>query len=460
MRTRLPATRIEPGDSTLRLRLVLAGGALLSVFSLLSWRIIHIQVESHEHFDALVDKKHRRIDVLEAHRGRIFDARGQLLAADEPVQRIIFDVGFLKERDALSDALKEAEGISAAEIRKAMTLEAMQQRYLDHVIPMLARHAGLTETEVRDKITAKMSAKMAGDVVIHKEMPVQSGIELRDELERSRLGNYQVLRARIGAVGFVDSFVRRYPATVPLAHLAGLTGLNADKDETVPRGISGLEKYFEQKLSGKPGQRVITVDGKGNELAAYRGEVTPPVHGANLKTTIDAGLQEIVLRELDTPSPKPDELSVAQMKPNRVIVVLFEPRTMALRAVASRDFTRPANAGPVLMNDLVEYVYEPGSTIKIATIAAALSNGKVGPATTLSIDPDGDRTYDDEDIEPIRDDHAFPSLTVEGIMVHSSNIGAYKLALASLCQRNSGGGFPKYGICKVFPGRHMVMPTR
>ncbi|HEX2751373.1 MAG TPA: hypothetical protein VHM91_25410, partial [Verrucomicrobiales bacterium] len=86
MKTKVPVTRIEPGDSTLRGRLVLAGGALLTLFSLISWRLIYLQVEQHDHFASLVDVKHQRKVDLEAHRGRIFDSRGQLLAGDEPVQ--------------------------------------------------------------------------------------------------------------------------------------------------------------------------------------------------------------------------------------------------------------------------------------------------------------------------------------------------------------------------------------
>lgn len=428
MRTRHQATRIEPGDGTLRGRLVLAGGVLLSAFSLISWRLVYLQVERHGHYASLVDVKHRRTDVLEAHRGRIFDARGQLLAGDEPVQKVIFDLGFLREKEALADALAFREGMKAAEIRKAMTLEEMQERYLNHVVPLLSRYSSRKEEEVRGLLASRMTPKLAGEVVINREMPVQAGMELRDELERSRLGDYQVLRGRIGAVVFKDSFVRRYPSTVPLFHFMGKTGEIPGRESAEPVGVCGLEKFYNNSLSGKNGRRVVVVDGKGKELAAYRGEVTPPVHGANIRCTIDAGLQELVLQELDTPSPRPDELSVAQMNPDRVIVILFEPKTMAVRAVATRDFTRKPDAGPLLVNDLVEYVYEPGSTIKVATIASALSNGKVGPNSVLSIDPDGDGVYDDEDIEPIRDDHAHPSLTVEGIMVHSSNIGAYKLA--------------------------------
>ena len=421
-------TRIEPGDATVRRRQVLAGCGILGAFSLLSWRLIYLQVERQEHYAAIVEGKHQRIDVLEAHRGRIFDTRGQLLAGDEPVQQIVFDFGFLRQKEALANALAAVEGMKAVDICRVWTDGEMQQRYLGHLNPVLAQHTGRTEEEIKALISDKITPKLSGEVVINREMAVQDAIQLRDALERSKLGEFQKVRGRIGAVVFKDSFVRRYPASVPLFHFAGAFGEPPGSRSGEKQGISGIEKYFEEQLKGRPGQRVLVVDGLGNELATYRGEVKPPVHGANIRTTIDTGLQELVLDEIDQPSPRPGELSVAEMRPNRVIVVLFEPKTMALRAVVTRDFTRAPDAGPLLVNDLVEYVYEPGSTIKVATISAALSNGKVTPNTQISIDPDGNRIWDDEDVQPIRDEHAYASLPVEGIMVHSSNIGAYKLA--------------------------------
>ncbi len=428
MSRKAPISSIEPGDAVLRRRVLYATCGLFSVFSLLSWRLIHVQVERHDHYVGILERKHQRTDALDAHRGRIFDVRGHLLAGDEPVQRIVFDIGYLNDKEAMASAIEKCEGMKSRDLREALTLEEIRARYLARVLPLLAEFTGKSREEIAGQLGARMERRMSGEEIIVRELAVESGILLRAALEKEGLGRYQELRGRIGAVIFKDSFARRYPTALPMFHLTGKLGEHPDKPGGEPEGISGLEKFFNDRLKGVPGQRIVEVDGRGEELAAYRGEVTPPVHGANLRCTLDNGLQELVTRELDLPSEKPGELSVAEMKPDRVIVVLFEPATMALRSVVTRDFTRSPEAGPLLTNDLCEYVYEPGSTIKIATIAAALTNGRVSPATPLSIDPDGDRIYDDEDIEPIRDEHAYPQLTVEGIMVKSSNIGAYKLA--------------------------------
>lgn len=436
MSRKAPVSSIEPGDGVLRRRVIYATCALLSAFSLTSWRLIHLQVERHQHYVDILERKHQRVDILDAYRGRIFDTRGTLLAGDEPVQQLIFDLRYLKDKKDMAAAIEKSENMKARDILLTLDTKEIRDRYLAHVLPLAAKWTGKPQEEIAAKLEASIArlesntAKRAsgGELIIEREMSVENGIQLRAALAKEELGKYRELRGQIGAVILRDSFARRYPTALPMFHLTGKFGERPDKPGSEPEGVSGLEKFFNEKLKGTAGRRVIEVDGRGEELAAYRGQVTVPVHGANLRTTIDSGLQDLVTQAVDLPSDRPDEFSVSQMKPNRVIVVLFEPKTMALRAVVTRDFVRDPKAGPLLTNDLVEYVYEPGSTIKVATIAAALTNGKVTPATTLAIDPDGDGVYDDEDIEPIRDEHAYPELTVEGIMIKSSNIGAYKLA--------------------------------
>lgn len=428
MKNNPSVTGIEPGDSTIRSRIVVGAAGVVCLFGLLGWRLIHLQVEKHAYYTAIVEEKYERVDKLEAHRGRIFDTRGKLLAGDEPVQQIVFDLGFLKQKDSLAAAISELEKTKERDLLAMLDHSQLQQHYLNHVVPILAKHTGREAGAIRADIEARTAGgKLSGEEIIAREVSMHNGVQLREELETAVLGKYRPLSGRIGAVIFRDAFVRRYPEKVNLAHLSGMTGIMpGSKAGADPRGVSGLERFNDDKLKGIPGKRLIQVDGKGQELAAYRGEVTPPKHGANLRTTIDTGLVELVEQEIDAEPAGPEELSVAKMKPNRVIVVLFEPGTMALRAVVTRDFTRAADAGPLMTNDLVEYVYEPGSTIKICTIAAALSAGKVGPATSVPLGNSG--VYSDDEVKPIRDDHAFPELSVEGIMVHSSNIGAFKLA--------------------------------
>ena len=413
-------SRLEPGDRTLRFRALLAGSCVLAAFTLLSWRLIHVQVHRHAYYSAMVEHGHRDTVRLEAHRGTIFDTHGHVLAGDEPVQHIAFDRTFLQYTDHVARALAKVEDLSPAGIKTMWTLEEMQQRYLAHVTPLIARWTG----QPPSVISAAMRDEKKVEVMLAREIRVNDGLQLRAALEKDGFGEYKERLNKVGAVIFKDGFARRYPSAVPVFHIVGKYG-ELKEQPGILQGTCGLEKSCHQRLAGRPGSREIEIDGLGNEVPGFRGTVRAPVPGENLRTTLDPGLHALVAEELDEPSPPGGGLSVAQMNANRVIVVLFEPKTMALRAVVSRDYTRKQE-GLQLTNDAVEYVYDPGSTMKIATVAAALSAGRVSPATNLEISASG--RYDDGDVPPITDDHPYATLTVEGILIKSSNIGAYKLA--------------------------------
>ena len=100
---------------------------------------------------------------------------------------------------------------------------------------------------------------------------MQASILLRTALEKAELGEFQELRGRIGAVVFKDSFARRYPATVPLFHFAGKVGELPGSQNGEQQGVCGIEKYYNDQLKGTHGQRVLVVDGLGNELAGTCG---------------------------------------------------------------------------------------------------------------------------------------------------------------------------------------------
>lgn len=428
MKTIRSCSFVEPGGATTRFRAVVIGTMIFAICSMLSWRLIQLQVGGNKNYLKLAQNSHRRTDILEAARGSIIDCRGISLAVDEPVQRIVFDTVYLHNKKAMARALRHCENMdTVADIISAWDTREIRQRYVSRVARHLAQWTQRPAAEIEDEITKKYEKDGNGEVVISRDLSVRDGIRLRDALERDKLDEYKTLRARIGGVLFRDAFVRRYPSSTPVFHLVGKYGELKEKPALGQHGLCGLEKTWEEQLKGRPGHRIIEVDGAENELASYRGEVRPAVPGANLHTTIDTGLIRSIRDEIESPVRSKGELTVAEMKANRVIVIVFEPKTMALRAVVGRDYTGK-EATPQTWNDAVQYVYEPGSTIKIATIAAALTHGKVSPATSIEINAEGDSVYDDDEILPITDDHSFPTLSVEGIMVHSSNIGAYKLA--------------------------------
>ncbi len=440
--------RSEPGDRCLRFRAGVLCCGVVTAFSLLSLRLIHLQCKKHTHFQTVMEESHHRTQALSASRGDILDTRGRVLACDEPVQQVTFDLGFLKLGAPLANALAAAEGMKAQDLRHAFTLEQLQNLYLDHVSRLAAPALGLTEKDFLEKIRARLTAKSSGEVMLLKDLSVTAALKLRGDLEEARLGNYRENRGTLGAFVFQHAFARRYPAELSLTHIVGLYGetMPAPGEEPKPaRGVAGAERFFDKDLTGTPGVRELEVDGWGNEIPAYRGSITPARNGRSIRLSIDLGLQSVVEAAMDETGSAVDEVYVGDLHADRVIVVLFDPATMGVRAIGCRD-KKTAPGQPLLTNPVTEMLYEPGSTIKIATVAGAISSGKVNGNSRIDLGSGG--VYDDDDITPIHDEHAASSLSVEEILIHSSNIGAYKLA-RMLGTRRFEEMIRDFGFCRA-----------
>lgn len=440
-----PARRFEPGDDTLRFRAGLLCFGLLTAFSLLSWRLIYLQVDRHGHYLSLTETNHRRTDRIEAHRGSIFDSRGRILACDEPVRQVVFDLRFLSLTDGLAAALAGSEGVRPQDLRHTWDPAELRRRYIRRVSAILGPAVGMTAAEAEEKIQRRIESRrgggLNGEIIFARDLSLADAERLKEQLLGQRLGEYRENRGSLGAVIFRDAWARRYPGPVSMPHIVGVFA--EPEAKTVPgappppplppRGVAGIEAQFESELAGVPGSRTMEVDGWGNEIPVYRGETIPPRNGRNIRITIDSGLQEIVTEALHEKGSDPEEVYVPDLKADQVIAVFFEPESMALRAIASWDRRRkPGDLD--LHNPAVEFTYEPGSTVKIVTMAAALESGRFSAGSMLSISSSGS-WMDSHLSRPIRDVHAYPQLTVEDVLVKSSNIGAYKLALAAGMKR-------------------------
>ncbi len=445
----LPAhpTRSEPGDRCLRFRAGLLCCGMVSVFSLLSLRLVHLQLGEHRRYKAIVEETHHRTQELSASRGDIIDTRGRVLACDEPVQQVTFDLSFLNLGAPLASAIAAAEGMKSQDLRHAFTLQDLQNRYLTHVADIAAPALGMTAEAFQQKIRERLTAKKSGQVMLMKDLSVSKALKLRGDLEEAKLGTFREKGGTLGALVFQNTFARRYPEDLPLKHVVGHFGevKPPPGEEPKPaRGVAGVERYFDRELTGQAGLRQLEVDGWGNEIPAYRGSVTPPANGRSVKLSLDLGLQGIVEQILDETGSNPNEVYVNHLNADRVIVVLFDPATMGVRAIGCRD-KKFGPDRPLLSNPVTEMLYEPGSTMKIVTMAGAISSGKVNGQSRLEL---GNGVWDDEDVTRITDEHPMASGTVEDILTYSSNIGAYKLG-RMLGTRRFEDLIRDFGFCKV-----------
>ena len=199
---------------------------------------------------------------------------------------------------------------------------------------------------------------------------------------------------------------RVYPAGKLALSLLGRVDIDVN-------GLSGIELQYDELLSGKNGKAILKRDGLGQSYFFDERLLVEPCSGADIVLTLDLNLQQIVEQEM----------TEALMENNAAggIALFIKVDTGEILACAVLD----SLGKPSARNRAITDQYEPGSTFKIITVATAISQGLFEPNNILFVENGkfriGRRT--------IRDDHEFDSLTVEDIVVYSSNIGASKIAL-------------------------------
>jgi cell division protein FtsI (penicillin-binding protein 3) len=204
---------------------------------------------------------------------------------------------------------------------------------------------------------------------------------------------------------------RFYPKRELGAQFLGYVGMD-------DYGLSGIERQFDAELHGIPGKMSIQRDARGH----YFGSVEqPPSAGENLVLTIDEKIQYIAEREL--------EQAMAETHAIAGTVVVEDPRTGEILALANRPNFNPNNTRhitPAQLNDrAVSDIYEPGSTFKVVTVAAALEENVTRPDEQFdcqmgSIVVAGMR---------IRDSKPHGLLDVTHVIAESSDVGAIKIGM-------------------------------
>lgn len=204
---------------------------------------------------------------------------------------------------------------------------------------------------------------------------------------------------------------RFYPKRELAAQVLGYVGMD---DE----GLSGIERADDDNLRGKPGRMLISVDARRKWFGSVEKQPDP---GENVVLTIDEKIQYIAERELET--------AMQQTHAESGTVVVQNPKTGDILALANRPTFNPNLAREItpqkLKDHAVSDVYEPGSTFKLVTIAAALEEKLTRPEEVFdcqmgSIVINGMR---------IRDSKPHGLLSVAGILAESSDVGAIKIAL-------------------------------
>ena len=366
-------------------RALVACAALAACFTAFSYRLIHLQVTMHDALSAKADRQNTHKEPIYARRGAIIDARGEPLAQNEPVRTVIADPKFIKEPALFAAKLAPLLKMPVAELQAK--LESAKPARDDR--PAQLRRYVILKKDVPEAVVADINT------LCQESATKKAGL-----LETSK------------AIYFEQDSIRTYPNGSMLCHVLGFIN-------EASQGLDGVERSMNQYLEGHDGYRFVERNGTGGEMVAYRGEVHEPHDGSTVRLTIDMGLQQIVENEIDA--------ACKQFRPIKATIILMDPHTGAILAMANRpnyDLNDQKDVPDLNRKNIaIMDQVEPGSTFKIVTAAAALSERIVHPDTEIFCENGYWAPY------KLHDHHPYAELTVSNILVKSSNVGVAKLGL-------------------------------
>lgn len=362
----------------MKLRLILLLLGIGAWFLALGAKLCFLQVVQHEHFQEKAEDQQQRVVVLNPPRGTIYDARGRELAVSVEVE------------SAYAVPIEIEDGQKKRQIDPVPTAAAIVR-----VVPGLDRRE-LAADLARDRRFVWVARKL--------DPPVSRAL---DDLE-------------LPGIAFVKESRRYYPLRGLAAQVLGYVG-------TDNVGLAGLEAVYDRAVVGTPGRRTIVQDARYGKVLYPDFEVDAPHPGKDLHLTLDAAIQSVAERELAA--------AVEKHHAKNGSVVVMDPHTGAILAMASVPGFDPnrfrASPQESWRNLAVMDAFEPGSTFKMVTLAAALEAGVVVPDDIFdcgmgSIVVRGSL---------IRDHKAFGLLTAREVMAKSSNVGAIKIGLKAGIER-------------------------
>ncbi|MBN7771598.1 penicillin-binding protein 2 [Marinobacter daepoensis] len=342
-------------------------GSVLGVFLLvmlgIAWRLVDLHVVDNDFLRKQGDVRTIRVESIDAHRGVVTDRHGEPLAVSTPVQTVWANPSETDPEDPQ--------------------------------LASLARILGLSEGKLRERL---------------RQYSGREFIYLRRKIQPSMAR--EALALGIGGIYARQEYRRYYPAGEVTAHVVGFT----DIDE---QGQEGIELAYNKWLTGEPGQKRVLKDNRGRiikDLMLIR-DARP---GKDLELSIDLRLQYLAYREL--------KAVVSAHKARGGTLVMLDVDSGEVLAMVNQGSYNPNDrsqlAAENLRNKAITDLFEPGSTIKPLTIAAALESGEYQVTSTVDTSP-GYRRFGRF---TIRDYRNYGVLDLKQIIVKSSNVGVSKIA--------------------------------
>lgn len=341
---------------------------LLLVFVLLGFvallgRSLYLQSFHKRFLQEKGDARYNRTLVLPSQRGKITDRYGELLAISSPVESVWANPSDVKIDAARTKKIADLLGLKIDAVNKKLARSEREFVYL------------------KRRISPELAA--------------------------------EVMKLGIPGIYLQREYKRYYPAGEVTAHLVGFTGID-------DQGQEGFELTMNKTLSGKSGSRKVIKDRAGHIIEDLEA-VKVPQDGHDVVLSIDRRIQYLAHRELTK--------AVDKFKAKAGAAIVLDAKTgevLAMANVPTYNPNNPVNIQGKSRNRAITDVFEPGSTMKTVTAAAALESGKYQPDTKIQTAPG----YMSIGPATIHDAHPHGVLTVAEVIQKSSNVGAAKMALS------------------------------
>ncbi|MEW6284476.1 MAG: penicillin-binding protein 2, partial [Candidatus Eremiobacterota bacterium] len=330
-----------------RLRLGVLGATGLTALSLLTSRLVQMQLREGAEWEALARGSTVVAEPIPAPRGRMLDCHGRLLVSNEPCFQLAVLPAELPDRRGIAVRLAGVLGTPAEALDKRLKAAPPLER--------LVLRRSLTSGE--------MTRLLAMDL---------PGVRL-EVGSRRRFAHGRTAAHLLGTMGEISA--RELPSRRKLGYAAG-----------DPMGRSGLERHYDQLLRGRKGARMVAVDVLGRTVRVL--DVRDPLPGADLQLTLDLRLQMVAERAL---AETLAELQTLNGEESSGAVVVLEARTGRVRALASLPNFDPAafargikpheldtlyrDRRAPLLHRAYQTAFSPGSTFKLITSSSALQEG-------------------------------------------------------------------------------------
>ncbi len=338
-------------------------------FLVLAARALYLQGLRNDFLQQKGETRYARVIEISAHRGMVTDRNGEPLALSTPVESVWAAPADANLSSEQRAKLTKLLGMDAAELKRKLAESDRDFVYLKRQLP------------------PEQAAK-----VVQLNLP---GVFLQRE------------------------YRRYYPAAEVTAHVVGVTGVDDN-------GQEGIELAYQDWLSGKVGSRRVIKDRLGRVVEDIE-SIRAPQEGRELALSIDQRIQYLAFRELKS--------AIALNEAKAGSLVVLDVKTGEVLALANWPTYNPNNRDTFKTgrsrNRAVVDLFEPGSTLKPFTVAAALESGLVSPGSMIDTEGGhytiGNRT--------IHDAHPEGILTVAQVIQKSSNVGSAKMALAMAPQK-------------------------